>query len=99
MNLHDMELDERTIAVSNAGYRWSYLVLSFGILISVAVRSFTYGESSWDLLTLVVLGGVVNAAYQHSQRVLPRKWVAMTLVTMAIAAVLAALMILVRSGH
>ena len=50
--------DERTTAVENASYRWAYLVLSFGLLLIVAFRSFVYGESAWDLLALVVLGGL-----------------------------------------
>jgi len=57
------ERDERTLAVENAGYRWSYHGLSFGILAIVAYRGLARGEASWDLMALVVLGGVVNAVY------------------------------------
>ena len=35
--------DERTLAVENAGYRWSSHVLSFGLLLLVAYRSFAHG--------------------------------------------------------
>ena len=35
--------DERTLAVENAGYRWSSHVLSFGLLLLVAYRSFANG--------------------------------------------------------
>jgi hypothetical protein len=82
--------DERTLAVENAGYRWSYHGLSFGILAIVAYRAFAGGEASWDLMALVVLGGVVNATYQGLQRVLYRRWVVMSVVTFAIALALSA---------
>jgi hypothetical protein len=91
-----VERDERTTAVENAGYRWSYLVLSFGLLAIVAYRSVWRGEQSWDLLALVVLGGGVNAGYQGLHRVLYRRWALLTLVTMIAAALLAAGMALLR---
>ena len=92
-----VERDERTTAVENAGYRWSYLVLSFGLLAVVAIRSFWHGESTWDLLALVVLGGGVNAGYQGFHRVLYRRWAILAAVTLIAAAVLAAVM--VARGH
>ena len=59
-----VQRDERTIAVENASYRSAYLFLSYGILALVAYRSFVLHESGWDLLALVILGGVVTTAYQ-----------------------------------
>jgi hypothetical protein len=91
-----VERDERTTAVENAGYRWSYLVLSFGLLAIVAFRSFSFGEQSWDLLGLVLIGGVVNAGYQQMHRVVYRRWVLLSVVTMIAAALLAALMVILR---
>lgn len=96
MNPGDVERDERTVAVENAGYRLSYHALSFGLLGLTAYRSFARGEAAWDLLALVVLGGVLNAAYQGWRRVLYRRWVIMTIVTFVIAAVVAAGMVIVR---
>jgi hypothetical protein len=88
--------DERTIAVENASFRLSYLVLSFGALIIVAYRSFVYGQPMWDLLALVVLGGGVNAVYQGSRHVLTSRWAVMTAVTMAVAALVAAATVMLR---
>jgi hypothetical protein len=91
-----VERDERTTAIENAGYRWSYLALSFGLLAIIAFRSLVRGESSWDLLALVVLGGGVNAAYQGLHRVLYKRWAVVSVVTLVVAAALGAVMALVR---
>jgi hypothetical protein len=82
--------DERTLADDDAGYRWSYLVLSFGLLVVVALRSLRQGEASWDLLSLVVLGGLVNVAYQGVHGTLRARRAAVTVVVMVSAAAAAA---------
>jgi hypothetical protein len=67
--------DERTLAVENASFRWGYLFLSYGLIAVVAYRGLARGEESWDLLALVVMGGMLGSAYQASQRVLSRRWI------------------------
>jgi hypothetical protein len=96
MTATPVERDERTTAIENAGYRWSYLVLSFGLLAIIAFRSLTSGQTSWDLLALVVLGGGVNAGYQGLHRVLYKRWVVLAAVTMITAVLLAAVMVVLR---
>ena len=91
-----VQRDERTLAVENASYRWSYLFLSFGLLAVVAYRSFANGESPWDLLLLVVIGGGVGTLYQGMQHVLTRRWVLITLLSILVAAALAVVMALAR---
>jgi hypothetical protein len=91
-----VERDERTVAVENASYRWAYLFLSYGVLALVAYRSFVHRESPWDLLGLVVLGGLLSAGYQAAYRVLSRHWAVVSLLTTACAAVLAALIAWLR---
>jgi len=93
MTAAHVERDERTIAVENAGYRWSNLVLSFGLLLLTLYRSLIRHEAAWDLLGLVIVGGVVNVAYQWSGHVLYRRWVVMTIVTFALAMLAAAVMV------
>lgn len=85
--------DERTDAVENASFRWAYLVLSFGLLASTAWRSFLRGESAWDLLALVVLGGIVAGVYQGHERVLSRRWMMLAVVAMGVAALAASLLL------
>ena len=88
--------DERTITVENSSYRWGYLLLSYGLLVVVAYRSFIWRQSSWDLLALVVLGGVVTTLYQWTHRVLSRHWVIVTIVAALLAAVVAVVSALLR---
>ena len=88
--------DERTVATENASYRWAYLVLSFGLLLSVAYRSFVLGEAAWDLLALVVAGGGVAALYQGRHRVLSPPWVVASVGGALLAAIVAAALVLLR---
>lgn len=81
--------DERTITIENASYRWAYLLLSFGLLVSVAYRSFIRQESSWDLLALVILGGLVTTLYQGVHKVLSRHWTLVAITTVLIAGAMA----------
>jgi hypothetical protein len=92
-----LDRDERTLVVENASFRWAYQFVSFGLLVLVGYRSFARGEAAWDLLALVVLGGVVASAYQWSQRVLTVRWLVNGLAVMLVAAVVAALVVWLRS--
>ena len=88
--------DERTVATENASYRWAYLVLSFGLLVSTAYRSFVRHESSWDLIALVILGGAVAIFYQGRARVLSRRWAVASGAAALLALVIAIALVLVR---
>jgi hypothetical protein len=88
--------DERTSAVENSSYRWGYLLLSCGLLVAVAYRSFIWQQSSWDLLALVVLGGVVTTLYQWTHRILTRYWITVTIIAVLLATVVAVVSVLLR---
>lgn len=62
MNVRAPHRDAGATATEYVGFRWAYLVLSFGLLASVAYRNLVLQESAWDLLTLVLLGGIVLTA-------------------------------------
>ena len=64
--------DEREAAVEQGGDRLAYLVVSYGLLLIVAYRSLVERQASWDLLALVVLGGIVSVGYRMSRRALSR---------------------------
>ena len=85
--------DERTVAIENASYRWAYLVLSYGLLLSIGYRGLIHDQTSWDLFALLFLGGAVATLYQGRHRVLSRRWAIATVVAMAVAAVLALLFV------
>jgi len=91
MNTPPVERDERTVAVENASYRWGYLFTSFGVLALVAYRSFARNEANWDLLALVILGGLVPNLYQAFNRVLTGRWARTQIVALVAAAIVAAI--------
>ncbi len=84
-----VDRDERTLAVENSSYRWSYLTLSFGLLAISAARSMLRHEAPWDLLLLVIVGGGVNAVYQARHRVLSPRWARVALATVGLAVLIA----------
>src|SRR5664280_1780792 len=86
--------DERETSVDQAADRPSHLVLSFGLLAIVAYRSIVDREASWDLLGLVIFGGLVGTAYRVRRRVASRRWQLLLLVTAAVALVVAAVVAL-----
>jgi hypothetical protein len=91
-----VERDERTVMVENASYRLASTVMSFGLLLDIAYRSWVRHESNWDLFALVILGGVVATAYQGSNGVLGPRWRKSTAAVMAAAAACAVVIVLLR---
>lgn len=91
-----VERDERSLVIENAGYRWSYRLLSFGVLALAAYRGFTRGDNTLDLILLVVASGVVGTAYQASHQTLHRRWIVTTAVTIGVAALVAAALVFAR---
>jgi hypothetical protein len=89
MNNQSVSRDERTTVIENTSYRIAYLVMSFGLLASVAYRGFFLQQNSWDLLALVILGGLTATMYQGINKVLSRRWILTTVVTIVIAGLLA----------
>ena len=85
--------DERTIAVEHASYRWGYLFLAFGLLVVTAYRAFSTGDSSWELLGLVVLSGLVTTTFQLRQRALTRRTASVAALALIGALVVAAVLV------
>ena len=98
MNDELVTRDERTISVENASYRLAYTIVSFGLLISVAVRGLLFNEASWDLLGLVIVSSLVATFYQGKLNALPRRWALMALVVGLVSAVVAAALTLLLHG-
>lgn len=88
---HLVPRDEREQGIDRAADRLAYLVLSFGLLAIVAYRSFFDGAASWDLLGLVVLGGVAGTLYRLARRAVSREWIIVVAGTAAVALAVAAI--------
>ena len=86
--------DEREARIDLAADRVAYLVVSYGLLVSAAFRSFVNGEAAWDLVGLVVLGGIAGLVYRLREGVVSGRWTLMLAVTIAIAFVVAGLLVL-----
>jgi 1,4-dihydroxy-2-naphthoate octaprenyltransferase len=95
MNNQSVTRDERTAAVENTSYRIAYLVMSFGLLVCIAYRGFVLQQSSWDLLALVILGGVTATIYQGTNKVLSRRWGIAVVASLVIAGLLAFAFVLI----
>lgn len=85
--------DDRETNADAGGDRLAYLVLSFGVLAIVAYRSFVRGEASWDLLALVVLGGLVGAGDRLSRGTITRQAALLIGLTMVVAFVVAVIVL------
>jgi hypothetical protein len=66
--------DERYYAVENASYRIGYIILAFGLLALIVVRSIAYHESNWDFFALVVISGFAATIYQAAHKVITFSW-------------------------
>jgi hypothetical protein len=86
--------DEREAALEQGGDRLAYLVVSYGLLLLVAYRSLVERQASWDLLVLVVLGGIVSVGYRMSRRALSRNATVVLSLTIAVSIVVGALVAL-----
>ena len=95
MNNQSVSRDERTTAVENASYHVAYLVMSFGLLASVAYRGFFLQQSNWDLLALVILGGATATLYQGTNKALSGRWMMATIATLIIAGLLAVALVMI----
>jgi hypothetical protein len=84
--------DEREASVDRAGDRLAYLALTYGLLVVVAYRSFAEGQASWDLLALVLLGGLVGMAYRLWHRAFTREAGLIAGLTIVAALVIGALL-------
>lgn len=90
--------DERELSVDRAGDRLAYLVVTYGLLLLVAYRSFAERQSSWDLLALVIVGGLVGTAYRLWHRAFTREAALVIGVTVLVALAVAVVVALaVRS--
>ena len=78
--------DERQAQVDLVADRLAYLVVSYGLLAAVA----------WDLMGLVLLGGLVGMVYRISKGAVSGRWVLMLVATIGVAMVVGGVLVLTR---
>jgi len=86
--------DESATRIDLAADRIAYLAVSYGLLLSVAYRSFVRGESAWDLLVLVVLGGLAGLGYRVTKGAVTGRGTVMTAATVGIAIIVSGLLVI-----
>lgn len=91
-----VERDERTVVVEKASNSAAYIFVSFALLLDVAYRAFTKGEAAFDLLAIVILGGLVSTVYQARHKVLGRGWVKTVVLAVATSALIAVMIAALR---
>ena len=89
--------DERQAEIDRTGDRLAYLTISFALLVVAAYRGFVADEASWDLLGIVVLGGVIGWMYRATQGVVDRRAAVVLGITIAVAAMVAVALALVAA--
>ena len=86
-----VERDEREASVDKGADRFSYLILSYGLLAIVAIRSFTERAGSFDLLALIIIAGVGGAVYRARAGAMGRSATVMLGITILTAIVIGVL--------
>lgn len=86
--------DESETRIDLAADRIAYLAVSYGLLLSVAYRSFARGEAAWDLLALVILGGIVGLAYRVSKGAVSGHGTVLTAATVSLAILVSGLVVI-----
>jgi hypothetical protein len=84
-----VQQDERTLAVVNASYGWAYMFMTYALLIDVMWRGAFRNEAAWDLMALVIAGGLFCAIYQARQKIFARGWLVKAALAACVAAVVA----------
>jgi hypothetical protein len=94
MNKQPVIRDERYYAVENASFRIGYLILAFGLLLLIVIRSIVYRESNWDLFALIVISSFAATIYQfvHKIVVFSWKWIYYAILAGLLAAIMAFLL-------
>jgi hypothetical protein len=90
--------DERETSVDQAADRLAYLAISYGLLGLAAWRSLVDHVASWDLMALVIAGGVVGTAYRLRLGVLTSSWLRLAGLTAVVALAVAVVLALAVRG-
>lgn len=92
--------DERYYAVENASYRIGYMILAFGTMVLIVIRSVLFQQSNWDFFALVWISSLAATAYQLRHKILPytsKSYFLTIAIVLLVSAAIAIVLILVRT--
>lgn len=75
MMLKNQDKDERAILVEKSSYALAYTLITYAILLDVIYRAIVLKQATWDLLGIVILGGLAATLYQTRYKIANRSWV------------------------
>ena len=75
MIIKNQDKDERTILVEKSSYALAYTLITYAILVDVIFRAVVLKQATWDLLGIVILGGLAATLYQTRYKITNRSWV------------------------
>ena len=81
--------DERYFAVENASFRIGYLILAFGSMVLIILRSILFQQSNWDFFVLIIISSLAATIYQVRNKIISmsRKWVYIMIASAILGAV------------
>ncbi len=100
MKSNQLIRDERYYSVENASYRIGYMILAFGTMVLVVIRSLLYQQSNWDFFGLVWISSMVATVYQLRHKILPytsKSFILMIAIIVLGSAAFAAAIVLART--
>lgn len=89
--------DERFYAVENASYRLGFLILAFGTMTLVVIRSILFHQTNWDFFILVVISSAAATIYQIRNKIqsYSMKSLLLLMLIVLVASVVAGLLIVI----
>ena len=83
------EKDEIADSVEKSSYSLGFKVMAFAILLDVIYRSIVLKSAAWDLLSIVIFGGLTASIYQARYRIATRSWIKVILLSIVSAGLIA----------
>ena len=75
MMFKNQDKDERAVLVEKSSYALAFTLITYAILLDVIYRAIVLKQATWDLLGIVILGGLAATLYQTRHKITNRSWV------------------------
>lgn len=89
------QVDERTKIIANAGDALAFRILLIALLLDVCYRSLFMKDAAWDIMALVISGGLISTVYQLKYKLFQSKgvFVKFALFAVILGAVIAVILV------